>query len=192
MKRLAFCLALVLLSMPTIYSQVNNSTKTIHGHFEIQQNGRKLKPALNTKMMVYCLGDRLSFDSTAIELQFKSNHDRTLRVYLIYYDIDGKASYKRSLETGLEAERQYSIPIIQETPDSKEYICLLYSTESFDVKRIVDEMNNTKGTLLQKMELALNGKIVPTEDIRFVMNEIEFSARTDKTVVPVIIEIIHE
>lgn len=189
MKRIAFCLALMWFSRLMVQAQVQvmGSARTINGQLEIWQNGQKLKPALSTKIMVYCLGDRLSFDSTAIELQLTSNHDKMLRVYLIYYDVDEKAAGKRSMETG----KPYSIPITHEEPDTKEYICLLYSTETIDVKRIVDAMNETKGTLFQKMELALNGKMVPKEDLRFVMNEIEFSARTDKTVVPIIIEIVH-
>lgn len=188
MKRLAFCMALVLFSMFTVQAQVKNCSKTIHGQLEIQQNGRKLMPTLNTKMMTYCLGDRLSFDTDAIELQLTSNHDKTLHVYLIYYDVDEKAANKRNMET----EKQYFIPIIHENPDTKEYICLLYSTEALDVKRIVNAMNEAKGTMLQKMDLALGDKMVPKKDIRFVMNEIEFSARTEKTVVPVIIEIVHQ
>lgn len=193
MKRLAICLALVLFSATIVQAQVKNCVNTIHGQFEIQQNGQKLKPALNTnkKMMVYCLGDRLNFDTDAIELQLTCNHDKTLRVYLIYYDVNEKAAYKRGMETGMETGKQYSIPITHENHYTKEYICLFYSTEALDVKRIMNVMNETEGTLIQKIDLALGDKMVPTKDIRFVMNEIEFSARTDKTVVPIIIEIVH-
>ncbi len=72
-----------------------------------------------------------------------------------------------------------------------EYWCFLYSKVPLDYDVILDRVKSTKGTFYEKVKSALGDNMVGKEDIRYVVNKIEFSARSEKKIVPVIIEAVH-
>ena len=72
-----------------------------------------------------------------------------------------------------------------------DYWCVLYSVEALPIEEIMQKMKTAEGSLYERVEAAVGDKMVPKNDIRFVMNKIEFSARSEKTVVPVFIEAVH-
>lgn len=72
-----------------------------------------------------------------------------------------------------------------------EYWCVLYTKEALDFDFILNKVMTHKGSFYEKIRFALGDRMVPKKDIRFVMNKIEFSARSEKAVVPVIIEAVH-
>lgn len=86
-------------------------------------------------------------------------------------------------------DEDYSIRV--DNTLGKDYWCLLYSKEELDIDDIVSRIESSGGSFYEKVKTALGDKMVPKDDIRFVMNRIEFSARSEKTVVPVIIEALH-
>ncbi|MBQ6769465.1 MAG: hypothetical protein IJP44_00645 [Bacteroidales bacterium] len=73
-----------------------------------------------------------------------------------------------------------------------DYWCVLYSIEELDIQETMRKMEAASGSFHDRVKTALGDKMVPKDDVRFVMNRIEFSARSEKTVVPVIIEAKHK
>ena len=187
LKRVAFCLALIVLSAFVAQAQVYNCTRILHGRLEIRQNGRRTIPMYDVEEGVYHLSKRFEMDT--IILSLKSVHNTTMHVCMVYYDVNKYTTvgYKE-----MNTKCGYPFMITPEANGEREYMCFFYSIDELNVDAIVDMMNEKRGKLFDKLHGALSTmRMIPQKDIRFVMNEIEFSARTDKTVVPVIIEIVH-
>lgn len=72
-----------------------------------------------------------------------------------------------------------------------EYWCVLYSKVPLDFDTILDKVKSTEGTFYKKLRSTLGDKMVQIGDIHFVMNRIEFSARSEQEIVPIIIEAVH-
>lgn len=81
--------------------------------------------------------------------------------------------------------------ITMDATKGTDFWCLLYSVEALDIEDIMRKMKSAKGTFHDRVKAAVGDKMVPQDDIRYVMNRIEFSARSEKTVVPVFIEAEH-
>ena len=98
-------------------------------------------------------------------------------------------------------DEEHSI-LIDDTKGT-DYWCMLYSKEVLDFDGILDKVKMHKGSFceeslrfigrhaFEKVRFALGDRMVSKKDIRFVMNKIEFSAKSDKSIVPVIIEAKH-
>lgn len=187
LKRISFCLALMVLSAFAAQAQVDNCTRILHGQLDIRQNERKMKPMYDLKEKVYHLNKRFEMDT--IVLSLKVVQDTTMHVCMVYYDAH---QYTTVGYAEMKTKCGYPFMITPEVNGEREYMCFIYSIDELDVDAIVAMMNEKRGNLFDKLQEALSIKrMVPNEDIRFVTNEIEFSARTDKTVVPIIIEIVH-
>ena len=74
-----------------------------------------------------------------------------------------------------------------------DYVCVLYSAKDLPVHDIVEKIKNASGGFFDKVKMALAEDIVPIREINYSLNNIRFSVRgTQKSVVPVIIEIKHK
>lgn len=73
-----------------------------------------------------------------------------------------------------------------------DYFCVLYSQEELDINSIIKQIEHATGTFYQKLMTVLGDKRVPLEDVRYTQNYMGFSAKTDKTVVPLVVEIPHK
>ena len=73
-----------------------------------------------------------------------------------------------------------------------DYVCFLYSRYALEFDNLMNEIKNTKGTFPEKVKYVLRNNMVQLNDIRPVVNKIGFSARSEKDVVPVIVEINHK
>ena len=76
--------------------------------------------------------------------------------------------------------------------EGTDYMCVLYAKDALDFSTIVVNIKSANGSFYDKVKYAIADKMVPTKDIRYVLNNIGFSAKTEKTVVPVIVEISHK
>lgn len=72
-----------------------------------------------------------------------------------------------------------------------DFFCVLYSQEELDIKDMVHRMKSVNGSFYERLKTALGDRLVIGEDIRYVRNEAAFSAKTNNTVVPLVIEIGH-
>lgn len=69
------------------------------------------------------------------------------------------------------------------------YLCFLYSSEELDIDSIITVVKQTSGTFYQKLKRALGNKMVPKENIIANREEIRFSATSNYSVVPLVVEI---
>ena len=72
-----------------------------------------------------------------------------------------------------------------------DYFCVLYSQEELDINNYINEIRRATGSFYKKLKTVFGEKLAPAEDVRYVMNDIGFSAKTDSPIVPLVIEIPH-
>lgn len=72
-----------------------------------------------------------------------------------------------------------------------DYFCVLYSQEELDFNRLTENIRRQPGTFYEKLRAALGDKLAKKEDVRYIMNEMGFSAKTDRPIVPLVVEISH-
>ncbi len=73
-----------------------------------------------------------------------------------------------------------------------DYFCVLYSGEELDINSIVNAVKNTPGSFYDKVSSVLSKKLASNAEIKYESNKIGFSATTNGTIVPLIIEIDHK
>lgn len=73
-----------------------------------------------------------------------------------------------------------------------DYFCVLYSQEELDIEDIIQKMKTKGGSFYSKLNAALGDKLAPNDDIRFIQNRLGFSAKSNRTVVPLVVEITHK
>ncbi|MCR4847732.1 MAG: DUF4384 domain-containing protein [Bacteroidales bacterium] len=175
------------------------------------KNGKEIKSMLDVEgnMNYYRLyGELHSGDSLKV---FISNNEQAY-VYVLSSDLNNNVTelfpcpYVNNNDGGIE-RKNYSpaltyhsnyiaLPdeshsIVMDETKGTDYWCILYSKEALDFDSILDKVKTTEGSFCVKVQAALCDKMVPNDDVRFVINNIEFSAKSEKTVVPVIIEAVH-
>lgn len=130
-----------------------------------------------------------------------SNHEPAW-VYVIASDMQNQVTKLFPYADNISAYLNYSdnyIAIPDETHDFEldttpgiDYFCVLYSQEELNINNIVDEISRANGTFYDKLKTVLGNKLVTKEDIRYIQNDIGFSAKTDFPVVPLVVEISHQ
>ena len=73
-----------------------------------------------------------------------------------------------------------------------DYFCVLYSQEELDANYLVEEIRLANGSFYDKLKTVLGELLAPKQDVRYIMNDIGFSAKTDNPVVPLVVEISHQ
>lgn len=76
--------------------------------------------------------------------------------------------------------------------EGKDYMCILYSKEALDISNIIKKIKLADGIFYDKVKFAFADNMVLTKDVRYMQNNISFSTRTERTVVPIIVEINHK
>ena len=75
----------------------------------------------------------------------------------------------------------------------KDYICVLYSHNELPVDDIVTKIKAKSGSFINKVNKVLSDKIVPAKTIHYGTSSIDFNVKnTNKTIVPIIVEIDHK
>jgi hypothetical protein len=73
-----------------------------------------------------------------------------------------------------------------------DYLCILFSKEELDIKTIAKQMQRQSGSFDIKLTTALKNKLVESTNINPSKDKISFEAKlTDKTVIPIVLEIKH-
>ena len=73
-----------------------------------------------------------------------------------------------------------------------DYFCVLFAKEELDINSIVAQLKNEEGTIYQKLSKVLGNKLVSQNEIQYDRSSISFNAKSDNTVVPLVIEIAHK
>ena len=129
-----------------------------------------------------------------------SNHEPAW-VYVIASDLQNNVTKLFPYADNISAYLNYSennIAIPDETHEFEldatpgiDYFCVLYSQEELNINNLVDEISRANGTFYDKLKTVLGDKLAPKDDIRYIQNDIGFSAKTDYPVVPLVAEISH-
>lgn len=130
-----------------------------------------------------------------------SNHEPAW-VYVIASDMQNNVTKLFPYADNISAYLNYSENNITIPDESHEfeldttpgidYFCVLYSQEELDVNHIVEGIRQADGSFYDKLKTVLGDKLAPKEDVRYIMNDIGFSAKTNCPVVPLVVEISHQ
>ena len=95
------------------------------------------------------------------------------------------------------SENNFAIPDEQhefefDTTAGTDYFCVLYSQEELNINSIVTQLKQANGTFYQKLTTVLGKKAVPQQDVRYIQNSMGFSAKSNQTIVPLVVEIPHK
>ena len=72
-----------------------------------------------------------------------------------------------------------------------DYLCILYSHSALDINDLKSRISSLTGSFPQRVRQALGSECIPYSEVDFSSSEVRFSTTSDKTVVPIIIEIPH-
>lgn len=172
------------------------------GEIDLQlSTGEKMVPVLNSRSGLPTYKIAGEYVSRTRYRIYISNNEPAY-VYVIGSDLKNSVSkvfppagnisaaltYK-SNHIAIPDERYY---VEMDNTPGTDYMCVLYSKNALDINGIIGRIRSAGGTFHNKVKQAVAGLIAPESDIRCTLNNIGFSARTEKTVVPVIVEITHK
>lgn len=130
-----------------------------------------------------------------------SNHEPAW-VYVIASDMQNNVTKLFPYADNISAYLNYSENNIAIPDESHEfeldatpgidYFCVLYSQEELDVNYLVEKIRQANGSFYDKLKKVLGELLAPKGDVRYIMNDIGFSAKTDNPVVPLVVEISHQ
>lgn len=172
----------------------------LSGSIDLQlSTGEKMSPALNTAKGTYHIADDF-ISGTRYRIYITNNEPAY--VYVIGSDLQNNVSKVFPPKDNISALLNYKqnhIAIPDETyyvemdnTTGTDYMCVLYSKDELNINDIVARIKSGTGSFQDRVKAVLGDKLATANDIRYVMNAISFSAKTEKTVVPVIVELTHK
>ena len=112
----------------------------------------------------------------------------TLQVMYILFSPPTYTSAALSKATSFFVPDENTPAIIDGTIGT-DYLCVLFSKEDLDITAIFNSIMSASGSFKQKVENALDGKLIKLADIRFESNDIRFKMKdADEAVVMLIVE----
>lgn len=130
------------------------------------------------------------------------SNDAPAYVYVIGSDLTNSVSKVFPPADNISAHLTYrsnhiAIPdekwfIEMDNTKGTDYLCVLYSDVELPINDIVNRIKAAPGTFQQKLRSVLPGELVPAADVSYSMDKVTFSAKTDATVVPLLIEVSHQ
>ena len=171
------------------------------GEIELQlSTGEKMVPVLDSINNIFRYRIADAYISRTRYRIYISNNEPAY-VYVIGSDLWNNVSKVFPPSDNISAALTYNsnhiaIPnenYFVEMDDTKgtDYMCVLYSKNALDIDSIVNIIKSTEGSFYNKVKNAIKGDLIPTNDIRYIINKIGFSAKSDNTIVPIIVEITH-
>lgn len=86
-------------------------------------------------------------------------------------------------------DETHCIQIREEVLPVTNYLCVFYSTEELDFEKLCISIKNTKGSIYKKIRSVIGEIMVAQTDVNTYDNEIRFEATSEKTILPLVIEI---
>ena len=111
--------------------------------------------------------------------------DSVVRLFPPADSISAALTYK-SNHIAIPSEDDYLKP---EVADGIRNICVLYSSESLDFNQVIDSINTSKGTFAKRLETVIGNRMTPTANLDFLSNQMGCKTESDKTIMPVMIEL---
>lgn len=176
------------------------SLNDLSGEITLQlSTGEKMVPLLDQVNGVYSIAEEY-ISGTRYRIYISNNEPAY--VYVIGSDLKNNVSKVFPPTDNISAALTYrsnhiAIPdetyyVEMDNTIGKDYMCVLYSKDVLDINDIVNKIKSEDGSFSEKVRNVISDKMATTNDIRYVLNNIGFSAKTEKSVVPVIVEIKHK
>lgn len=136
------------------------------------------------------------------QFRFYMNNYQPAYVYVVGSDLSNKSfrifpysdsvcaylGYK-SNKVAIPDEDHY---VYMDNNKGKDYFCILYSKYKLDVNEILTNLEKASGDFKTRLEKVLAGKLIDPDRIEYQKDVIRFDAKSgNQTIVPIIIEIIH-
>ena len=129
------------------------------------------------------------------------NNRKPAWVYVIASDLENNVSKLFPYEDIISAYMNYSENNFA-LPDEEhefefdataglDYFCVLYSEEELDINNIVKQIKRAGGSFYQQLKTVLDDKIVPQSEVKYNQKNMGFSATSNRTIVPLVVEIPH-
>lgn len=129
------------------------------------------------------------------------NNRKPAWVYVIASDLENNVSKLFPYEDVISAymnynENNFALPDEEhefefDATAGLDYFCVLYSQEELDINNIVKQIKRAGGSFYQQLKTVLGNKIVPQSEVKYNQKNMGFSATTNRTIVPLILEIPH-
>ena len=109
------------------------------------------------------------------------------------YPLDGKTGYldpKNQKVLLPSAAERYTM----DETKGKDFLCVLYSREALDIETVRAQMQEQRGTFMQRLYKVLGQQVVPSNQILYAANgKMSFTANTyaQQNIVPIVIELLH-
>lgn len=180
-------------------SQFNTSLKELSGEIHLElSTGEQMSPTFEPKENTYKIdGEFISGTRYRI---FISNNEPAY-VYVIGSDLKNNVSKVFPSQDNISAALTYKsnkIAIPDETyfvemdnTKGTDYMCILYSKELLDFNSIINQIKTSQGSFQERVYYAIGKKSASNRDINWSLGKIGFNAVTEKTIVPVFIELTH-
>lgn len=113
--------------------------------------------------------------------------DNTSRLFPPADNISAALTYK-SNHVAIPDETYY---LEMDDVRGKDYLCVLYSKEAIDINAVIGKMKTAGGGFRDKVMSVVSDKTANKADVSYASGTMTFKAETEKTLVPVFIEIKH-
>ncbi len=161
-------------------------------------SGEEIKPTWNGKfyqvqnMMVSGTKFRLflSNNEPAYVYVFASDHENQLLQLFPHGEGVSPALLSKKNEVAIPDEEHY---LALDQAAGTDYLCVIYSKEVIDTQGLRNNIENQSGSLVEKIQKALAGKLVASQDVNYKVSEIAFSATSKgKETVLLALEVKHK
>jgi hypothetical protein len=140
--------------------------------------------------------------TSGTQFRFYMNNNEPAYVYAIGSDLTNKSFRIFPFDDAVSPYLGYksntvAIPdedhyIYMDDNKGMDYFCVLYSKNALDINQVLSELENTTGDFKTRLELVLKNKLINPKQIAYKNDTIGFEAKSgDQSIVPIIIEIIH-
>lgn len=172
----------------------------LSGEIALQlSTGENMVPLLDKINGVYNIADEY-ISGTRYRIYISNNEPAY--VYVIGSDLENNVSKVFPPTDNISAALTYKsnhIAIPDETyyvemdnTTGKDYMCVLYSKDALNINDIISKIKSANGSFSEKVKVSISGLTAAASDISYAENRISFKAKTEKTVVPIIVEIKHK
>lgn len=167
----------------------------------VRKDGNTVLPLVlnNTGTMAYYKSSEVLLSGARFQLIVRN--DEPAWVYVITKGNSGKTA-KLFPQAGYSAALTYRHNNIALPDEQHEYsiggssgtdtFCVLYSQEELDIDAVLNLLSMGKGSFTQRLAFALGDRMVSRKDIHYKSNAMTFKAQSEKTVLPLIVEIEHK
>ena len=177
-----------------------NINDELYGEITLQlSTGEKMSPIFDKDKQIYRIAGEF-VSGTRYRIYISNNIPAY--VYVIGSDMENHVSKVFPPKDNISAALTYqsnhiAIPdesyyIEFDNTSGTDYMCILFSKDNLDINTIIHQIKNGSGSFYDELTSTITGKTASRNDIQYLLNDIGFHAVTEKTIVPIFVEMKHK